>query len=93
MRFGAQISIKMGADEIVFGSSDPSNKADYGPGISIYRADPAGIHWTRIVIDTGSVAVEDLVAEDLTDDGFPDIVAVGRATHNVKLFVNSGKPR
>ena len=82
-----------GADEIVFGSSDPSNKADYGPGISIYRADPAGIHWTRIVIDTGSVAVEDLVAEDLTDDGLPDIVAVGRATHNVKLFVNSGKPR
>ena len=28
---------------------------------------------------------------DLTGDGRPDIVAGGRATHNVKLYVNQGK--
>jgi len=39
------------------------------------------------------VTVEDLVAADLTGDGNPDIVAVGRATHNVKLYVNTRPPR
>jgi hypothetical protein len=33
------------------------------------------------------VATEDLVVADLTGDGHPDIVAGGRATHNVKLYV------
>ena len=47
----------------------------------------------REVIDAGGVTVEDLVAADLTGDGNPDIVAVGRATHNVKLYVNTLPPR
>jgi hypothetical protein len=32
--------------------------------------------------------VEDLAAADLDNDGRPDIVAVGRATHNVRIYWN-----
>ncbi|MFM7833434.1 MAG: hypothetical protein ACKPJD_16705 [Planctomycetaceae bacterium] len=34
------------------------------------------------------MATEDLAVADLTGDGRPDIVAGGRATHNVRLYVN-----
>ncbi len=43
------------------------------------------------VIDSGGMATEDLIVEDLTGDGRPDIVAGGRATHNLKLYVNTPK--
>lgn len=82
-----------GGDEIVFGSSDPSAVEGHGPTLAVYRANADGSRWTRDVVDAGGVAVEDLVAADLTGDGHPDIVAVGRATHNVKLYVNTLPPR
>lgn len=82
-----------GGDEIVFGSSDASAVEGHGPTLAVYRANADGSAWTREVIDAGGVAVEDLVAADLTGDGNPDIVAVGRATHNVKLYVNARPPR
>ena len=46
-----------------------------------------GKTWKKYVVDEGGIATEDLVVEDLTGDGRPDIVAGGRATHNVKLYV------
>ncbi|MFM7077628.1 MAG: FG-GAP repeat domain-containing protein [Planctomycetaceae bacterium] len=82
-----------GGDEIVFGSSDASAVEGHGPTLAVYRANADGSAWTREVIDAGGVAVEDLVAADLTGDGNPDIVAVGRATHNVKLYVSRLPPR
>ncbi|RLS33716.1 MAG: VCBS repeat-containing protein [Planctomycetota bacterium] len=82
-----------GADEIIFGSSDPSSVEGHGPTLAVYRANADGSNWTRTVVDAGGVTVEDLVAADLTGDGNPDIVAVGRATHNVKLYVNTLPPR
>jgi hypothetical protein len=82
-----------GGDEIVFGSSDQSAVEGHGPTLAVYRANIDGSRWTREVIDAGGVTVEDLVAADLTGDGNPDIVAVGRATHNVKLYVNTLLPR
>ena len=82
-----------GGDEIVFGSSDQSAVEGHGPTLAVYRANIDGSRWTRDVIDAGGVTVEDLVAADLTGDGNPDIVAVGRATHNVKLYVNTLPPR
>jgi hypothetical protein len=82
-----------GGDEIVFGSSDQSAVEGHGPTLAVYRANADGSQWTREVIDAGGVTVEDLVAADLTGDGNPDIVAVGRATHNVKLYINTLPPR
>lgn len=82
-----------GGDEIVFGSSDPSAVAGHGPTVAVYRADATGRRWERTVLDAGGVAVEDVAVGDLTGDGRPDIVAVGRATHNVKLYVNALPPR
>lgn len=49
------------------------------------------LQWSRQMVDPGSVAVEDLVAGDFNNDGKPDIVAVGRATHNVKIYWNETK--
>ena len=46
------------------------------------------LKWSRQLLDPGSVAVEDLAAGDLNGDGKPDLVAVGRATHNVKIYWN-----
>ena len=52
---------------------------------------PPKIEWTRQLIDPGSVAIEDLTAGDLNGDGRADLVAVGRATHNVKIYWNENK--
>lgn len=79
-----------GSDEIVFGFSDPTKASDQKPGVSIFAVqDDSGAKWTKHVIDDGGVAVEDLVAEDLNGDGLIDVVAVGRATHNVKLYTQA----
>jgi len=75
-----------GADEIVFGHSDTPKIH----GVNVYdAADPQGKNWQKHVVDAGGVATEDLIVADLTGDGRPDIVAGGRATHNVKLYVNT----
>jgi hypothetical protein len=49
------------------------------------------VEWSRQLVDPGSVAIEDLTAGDLNGDGRADLVAVGRATHNVKIYWNEGK--
>lgn len=75
-----------GSDEIVFGHSDTPEV----PGVNVYDAsDSSGSEWTKHVIDAGGIATEDLIVGDLTGNGRPDIVAGGRATHNVKLYVNT----
>jgi hypothetical protein len=80
-----------GDDEIVVGHSDPATGPVKGPGVYIYEAQgDAGTTWTKHVIDDGGVATEDLFALDLTGDGRIDLLAGGRNTHNVKLYVNKG---
>jgi hypothetical protein len=75
-----------GSDEIVFGHSDTPAV----PGINVYAAqDAAGTKWKKRVIDAGGIATEDLIAADVTGDGRPDIIAGGRQTHNVKLYLNT----
>lgn len=74
-----------GSDEIAFGHSDTPNTF----GVNVYQAiNEAGSEWRKQVLDEGGMATEDLVVADLTGDGRPDIVAGGRGTHNVKLYVN-----
>lgn len=77
--------------ELIIGVRDNLNET-VKCGVRIYDpADAAGGKWTRQLVDPGSVAVEDLAAGDLNGDGRTDIVAVGRATHNVKIYWNEGK--
>lgn len=75
-------------DELVIGIRD--NKSDaYRSGVRIYDpTDASGQNWQRTLIDPGGVAVEDLVAADFDGDGRTDLVAVGRATHNAKIYFN-----
>ncbi len=80
-----------GTDEIVFGSSDPSETPGHGPTLAIYARNEShspleAAGWRRQVLDAGGTTVEALAVGDVSGDGVPDVVAVGRATQNVKLF-------
>lgn len=81
-----------GADEVIFGvrdnlSAQPGEKC----GVRIFRWNTPTREWTRHLVDEGGVAVEDLVASDLDRDGTIDLVAVGRATGNVRVYWNRRK--
>ncbi len=80
-----------GSEEIVIGHSDKGPGPIEGPGVYVFDAQSAdGTKWQKHIIDNGGIATEDAVAADLTGDGRIDIVAGGRATHNIKLYVNEG---
>ena len=82
-----------GDDEVIVGQRDPNPRADpalQGPGVIVFKAKPGSkpIAFERSWVDQGGVAVEDLVVADLNADGRPEIIAGGRATHNVKIYWN-----
>lgn len=61
-------------------------------GVRLYRAkDAKGEKWERYILEDGGVAVEDLQVADLNGDGKPEIIAVGRATQNCRIYWNQGK--
>ena len=81
-------------EELIIGIRDDLDDKDPTKrrGVRVYDAndkDPA--KWNRTLVDAGGVAVEDLAAADLDGDGRTDIVAVGRATHNARIYWNRGK--
>jgi hypothetical protein len=79
-----------GGDELIIGvRDDRAKKPGLRSGVRIYRS-PDGEKWERQLVDEGGVAVEDLAAADLDGDGKVDIVAVGRATKNVRVYRNVG---
>ena len=84
-----------GNDEIIIGVRDEPSKGDKfteSRGVRIYKmTDDKGAKWQRQILDNGGVAVEDLAVADLNGDGRPDIVAVGRATHNIRIYWNETK--
>jgi hypothetical protein len=80
-----------GSDELIIGVRDDLDQKDHRRGVRIYKAlDERGTKWARHIIDNGGMACEDLAAVDLDGDGRIDIVAVGRQTHNARIYWNLG---
>ena len=84
-----------GSEELVIGVRDNPAKGDKFTekcGVRIYKAtDKEGKKWAGELVEDGGVAVEDLTVADLNSDGKPDIIAVGRATKNARIYWNQGK--
>ena len=79
---------KDGDDEVIVGWREPNPEV----GIAIFDRKFDG-SWKQQTLDLGGVACEDLVVSDLSANGNLDIVAGGRATHNIKLYINHGRAR
>lgn len=84
-----------GEDELLVGFRENAGPKEL-PGLNIYdlHIDAENkVTSEKHVIDDGGMATEDARAADMNGDGWPDIVAFGRATHNIKYYENLGKPR
>jgi hypothetical protein len=78
------------SEELIIGVRDDFDSG-HRRGVRIYDPqDDQGRTWSRTLVDPGGVAVEDLGVDDLDSNGRADIVAVGRQTHNVKIYWNQG---
>lgn len=66
----------------IYDLTTPRNRSDETPPIT---------DWTKHIIDDGGMATEDALAHDMNGDGWPDVVAFGRATHNIKYYENLGR--
>jgi hypothetical protein len=71
-----------GSDELAVGWRDAK------PGVAVYAIDREGALRSKTMVDEAGMATEDLSVADLNGDKQPDIVASGRATHNVKIYWN-----
>ncbi len=77
------------SDQIVVGWRGNPAQPNNTFGIHLWTPlDATGEKWRDSVVDDGGMACEDLVLADLNGDGKLDIVASGRATHNVKVYFN-----
>ena len=77
------------SDQIVVGWRGTPGKEGSTFGVHLWTPlDPEGKDWRDSAVDDGGMACEDLVLADLNGDGKLDIVASGRATHNVKVYFN-----
>lgn len=83
----------IGRDQIVVGWR-AMNKPNVKVGIKLYTpVDAEGKEWRQTLIDDNTMACEDLCLADLDGDGKLDIIAAGRATKNVKVYLNrTAKP-
>ncbi len=71
-----------GNDELAVGWRDAK------PGVAVYAVDRDGVLKSKVIVDEGGMAAEDLIVADLNGDRQPDIIASGRATRNVKIYWN-----
>lgn len=79
--------------QVVIGwRGNPTNPNPDNVGIMLFTpADAAHSQWRETLIDN-KIACEDLVLADLNGDGKLDIVGAGRATHNLKIYLNQTGP-
>jgi hypothetical protein len=79
--------MNLGRDQLVVGWRE--RDAEGNAGIKLFVPDDEkGNDWKEFWIDKNEMACEDLKVADLNADGKPDIVAAGRATHNLKIYWN-----
>ena len=79
-----------GSDQIVVGWR-AMGKAGAKVGIKLFTPlDKEGKNWKQTLVDDNGMACEDLCLADLNGDGKLDIIAAGRATKNVKIYLNQG---
>ncbi len=74
-------------DELLIGWRGPDT-VHKKVGVAAYVPDTNGGKWEKHLIDDNGMACEDLTAADLDGDGRQDLVASGRATHNLKIYWN-----
>lgn len=77
----------IGNTQIVIGWREPNK--DSKVGVKIFVPEGADQkQWREYWIDDNGMACEDLQVADLDGDGKPEIVAAGRASHNLKIYWN-----
>jgi hypothetical protein len=80
-----------GRDQVVMGWRNPNVTGETGVRIYV-GSDAEGKKWQEYVLDDKiKIACEDVAAADLDSDGDLDILASGRATHNVVVYWNQKK--
>jgi hypothetical protein len=80
-----------GRDQVVMGWRNPNVLGETGVRIFV-GSYPEGKKWQEYVLDEKiKIACEDLLPADLDGDGDLDIIASGRATHNVVVYWNQRK--
>lgn len=78
-----------GFPEVVVGWREPD--AEGNTGLKLFLRDDAdgGEKWSSHVLGPDTpMACEDVAVADLDADGKPDLIAAGRATHNVVIYWN-----
>lgn len=79
--------LNAGSDQVVAGWRVPDREGKVGVKLYV-KKDAGGTQWQSQWIDNNGMACEDIQVMDLNGDGRPDIVASGRATHNLKIYWN-----
>ena len=80
-----------GRDQIVMGWRNPNVTGATGVRIFV-GSDAEGKKWQEYTLDEKiKIACEDITAADMDGDGDLDVIASGRATHNVVIYWNQRK--
>ena len=77
----------IGSDQIVVGWRAKNSEGKVGIKLFI-PLDNEGKKWSQMLVDDNAMACEDLCLADLNGDGKLDVIASGRATRNVKIYLN-----
>ena len=75
-----------GDQELAFGWRLKGSMPYDRPGVGVYDPSTGDVQ----IVDWGGMATEDLTVADLNGDGRGEIIAAGRATHNLKIYWNMG---